>query len=432
MRPAGDQAARGLARHGRPAAQAAAVLPHGRVQQRHPFARGQVRPGGGWRRAGISGGLGGLGWGCAAGGAVGRRRTATAIPARPARPPTQSPRRPGTGGPWPPAAPPRSPGREPTTPSSGPSAAGGLRRSAIIRCCGDVFSRPARDRQRDARGRAVDQPAGGPRMAFGPGHDYLDAVLPGRAGRPAPAAPPPGSGGADPGHAARVRADLRLQQHGQLQRIQRQPARGQPAQRIHRERRRPAAAHRGRHVVRADPGHRGERARPARVGLQRARRADDHAGRPARPPRHAARRRAPRPAGAPAPPAGPPRAGPRAHRRRRRPAPGLPSATGTTQPGSTGSPAVSARASTRRLGRPAAGRPRPSRRSGSRPEQASGAAAAPRAHPTDDDLVEAYDDSSSCPSSVTSSISSSRTPNSCTFPCWVSSANTMPGRISSG
>src|SRR5207302_8630727 len=53
-------------------------------------------------------------------------------------------------------------------------------------------------------------------------------------------------------------------------------------------------------------------------------------------------------------------------------------------------------------------------------------------HPTSMIESEAYVDSSSCPSPVTRSISSSRTPNSCTFPCCVSSANTIPGSMVSG
>ena len=132
---------------------------------------------------------------------------------------------------------------------------------------------------------------------------------------------------------------------------------------------------------------------------------------------------------------------------------GLASATGTTQPGSTASPAAAARASRAALAPAspaAAASPGPSQARARAPAGASfvkrrvGPAAGdlvaereqarhrPGPHPAMMISSEAYEDSSSCPSSVTSSISSRRTPNSCTLPCWVSRANTMPGLISSG
>ena len=101
------------------------------------------------------------------------------------------------------------------------------------------------------------------------GRQGLGWVVGSRAGRATAGRP-------HPGRAARDRVQLGLDQEAQFERVQRQAAGVQPGQRVHRERGRPAAADRGHHVVRTDLGDRAERARPARVVLQRAGRADDH------------------------------------------------------------------------------------------------------------------------------------------------------------
>ncbi len=134
------------------------------------------------------------------------------------------------------------------------------------------------------------------------------------------------------------------------------------------------------------------------------------------------------------------------------------SAAGSTQPGSTGNPAARAAASRAALApamlataawapvasATATGAPAPPAMAASTQlasvKWVSGSGelaqrqqpAEPCTHPASMISSDLYDDSSSWPSSVTSSISSSRTPKSCTFPCCVSSAKTMPGLISSG
>ena len=73
-----------------------------------------------------------------------------------------------------------------------------------------------------------------------------------------------------PGHAARHRADLGLEDDAQFQRLRWQATGFEPFQRVHREGRRPAAADRHGDVIRAHLGDRGERTGPAGIGLQRA------------------------------------------------------------------------------------------------------------------------------------------------------------------
>ena len=73
-----------------------------------------------------------------------------------------------------------------------------------------------------------------------------------------------------PGHAARHRADLGLEEDAQFQRLRWQATGFEPFQRVHREGRRPAAADRRGDVIRAHLGDRRERAGPAGIGLQRA------------------------------------------------------------------------------------------------------------------------------------------------------------------
>ena len=202
-------------------------------------------------------------------------------------------------------------------------------------------------------------------------------------------------------------------------------------------------------------GDRGERAGPAGVVPPAGWTSGRSPARRAGPPLREAPRPAPRPAGSPARPAAPRRAARRAPPPRPRPERGA--ALGGRhhpprqhrEPGGRGAasraalaPAIraavvsAASATACRATRPSAAQLRSAwSLAGARPtgDPPAEAAAAPRrAHPASMISSDLYEDSSSCPSSVTSSISSRRTPNSCTFPCWVSSANTMPGLISSG